>query len=237
MRIRQRFTQMEHKASAAVTTDDPVGEVITTANVESMSDDVTDRSDKQNDSQTEEAGVPNVEESDDDPANTRAQTSRGRRTLRALGRFVVPALALLAVSTAAYLKWQVGLADASVSARAQSIQAATDGTIAMLSYKPDNVENQLHAARDRLTGKFRDAYTSLTNDVVIPGAKQKNISVAATVPAASSMSTTSNHAVVLVFINQTTTIGNDPVTETASSVRVTLDRVNDRWLISDFTPV
>jgi Mce-associated membrane protein len=43
--------------------------------------------------------------------------------------------------------------------------------------------------------------------------------------------------VVLVFVNQTIMIGNDPPTATASTVRVTLDRVQGRWLISQFDPV
>jgi Mce-associated membrane protein len=72
---------------------------------------------------------------------------------------------------------------------------------------------------------------------VIPGAKQKNISAVASVPAAAPVSSTENHAVVLVFVNQTITIGNDPPTSTASSVRVTLDKVAQRWLISQFEPV
>ena len=71
-----------------------------------------------------------------------------------------------------------------------SLQAAKDSTIAMLSYKPDTVEQQLGAARDLLTGDFRDSYTSLTHDVVIPGAKEKQISAVATVPAAASVSAT-----------------------------------------------
>jgi Mce-associated membrane protein len=43
--------------------------------------------------------------------------------------------------------------------------------------------------------------------------------------------------VVLAFVDQTTTIGNDAPTDTASSVRVTLDKVDSRWLISGFDPV
>jgi hypothetical protein len=31
--------------------------------------------------------------------------------------------------------------------------------------------------------------------------------------------------------------GNDPPTDTASSVRVTLDKIGGRWLISAFEPV
>jgi Mce-associated membrane protein len=107
----------------------------------------------------------------------------------------------------------------------------------MLSYKPDTVDKDLNAARDRLTGNFRDAYTQLTHDVVIPGSRQKKISTVANVAAAASLSATQIRAVVLLFIDQTTTIGNDPPTNSASSVRVTLDKVGDRWMVSDFTPV
>ena len=107
----------------------------------------------------------------------------------------------------------------------------------MLSYKPDTVEQQLTAARDRLTGSFRNEYTDLTNNVVIPGAKQKQISAVANVPEAASVSANPGHAVVLVFVDQTVTVGNDVPTDTASSVRVTLDKVGDRWLISQFDPV
>ena len=51
------------------------------------------------------------------------------------------------------------------------------------------------------------------------------------------MSVTANHAVVLLFVNQTVIMGNDIPTNTASSVRVTLDKIHDRWLISAFDPV
>ena len=120
--------------------------------------------------------------------------------------------------------------------RIESVRVATDGTVALLSYKPETVEKDLGAARDRLAGNFKDSYTSLTRDVVIPGSKQKQISAVATVPAAASVSVTENHAVVLVFDNQTVVIGNDAPTDTAT-VRVTLDRIHGRWLISQFDPV
>lgn len=119
----------------------------------------------------------------------------------------------------------------------ESLRAATDGTAALLSYKPDTVDKDLGAARDRLTGEFKDSYTSLTHDVMIPGSKQKHISAVANVPAAASMSASADHAEVLVFVNQTITVGNDPPTDTASSVRVTLDKIGGRWLISAFEPV
>jgi Mce-associated membrane protein len=47
---------------------------------------------------------------------------------------------------------------------------------------------------------------------------------------------TANHAVVLLFVNQTIIMGNDIPTNTASSVRVTLDKIGRRWLISGLDP-
>jgi Mce-associated membrane protein len=159
------------------------------------------------------------------------------RWSRAIVHVVLPALALLLASVAGFLKWQDGSAREAGAARTESVRAATDSTIALLSYKPDTVEKDLDAARGRLTGSFLNAYTSLTHDVVIPGAKQKQISAVATVPAAASTSANENHAVVLLFVNQSVIIGQDAPTSTASSVRVTLDKVGGRWLISQFDPV
>jgi Mce-associated membrane protein len=164
-------------------------------------------------------------------------SARRVRWSRAIVYVVLPALALLLASAAGFLKWQDGSARDAATARTESVRAATDSTIALLSYRPDTVEKDLDAARGRLTGTFLSAYTSLTHDVVIPGAKQKQISAVATVPAAASTSATGNHAVVLLFVNQTVIIGQDAPTNTASSVRVTLDKVGGRWLISQFDPV
>jgi Mce-associated membrane protein len=154
---------------------------------------------------------------------------------------VLPALVLLLAMGAGFLKWmdttaRIDDVTDSKSVAREAMQAAKDSTVALLSYKPDTVEQQLHAARDLLTGDFRDSYTSLTNDVVIPGAKQKQISAVATVPAVASVSADARHAVVLVFVNQTVVVGQDAPTDTASSVQVTMDKIGDRWLISKFEP-
>ncbi|MFZ0716009.1 hypothetical protein [Mycobacterium sp.] len=173
----------------------------------------------------------------DEPDRDEQPTARHIRWPRAIVFVVLPVLALLLASAAGFLKWQDGSAREAGVARTESVRAATDSTIALLSYKPDTVEKDLDAARGRLTGSFLNAYTSLTHDVVIPGAKQKQISAIATVPAAASTSATENRAVALLFVNQTVIIGQDAPTSTASSVRVTLDKVGGRWLISQFDPV
>jgi Mce-associated membrane protein len=73
--------------------------------------------------------------------------------------------------------------------------------------------------------------------VVIPGAREKRISATAQVPAVASVSVTPKHAVALAFVDQTVTIGDGAPSGSASSVRVTLDKIDDRWLISGFDPV
>jgi Mce-associated membrane protein len=189
--------------------------------------------DERIDDEAEEADEADLVDTDEAPADRAARFS----WTRILACSVLPALALFLALGDGYLKWLDGSARASRAAAEQSVKAATDSTIAILSYRPDTVDRELTGAAGRLTGGFRQQYTQLVSDVVAPGAKQQHISAVATVPAAASVSATENHAVVLVFINQTTTIGNDAPTQTTSSVRITLERVHDRWLISQFDPV
>jgi Mce-associated membrane protein len=177
---------------------------------------------------------------DDDRVDHHENPSSAWRRIgwsRLMAYGLLPGLALLLAAAAGFLKWQDISGRDAQGARTASVQAATDGTVALLSYRADTVEKDLDAARGRLTGTFLNAYTSLTHEVVIPGAKQKQISAVATVPAAASISASANHAVVLLFVNQTLIIGRDAPTNTASSVRVILDKVGDHWLISGFDPV
>lgn len=150
---------------------------------------------------------------------------------------VLPASILLLGLAAGVLKWLDGKYGTVETARTAAVQAATDSTVTMLSYEPETVEGDLAAARDRLTGDFKESYISLTEEVVIPGAKEQRISSAASVPAAAVVSATADKAVVLVYINQTTAVGDDPPTNLTSTARVTLDKVEGQWLISEFEPV
>jgi Mce-associated membrane protein len=186
---------------------------------------------------TATTGIEGSETTGPAEADTVAGDTSGRSWLRIVTHAVLPALIVVSALGAGYLKWMDGTADAVDRARVESVQAATDITIAMLSYQPDTVEEDLGAARDRMTGEFRDSYTSLTNDVVIPGAREKRISTVATVPAAASVQASTDHAVVVVFVNQATTVGDDVPTDTASTVRVTLEKVDDQWLMSGFEPI
>lgn len=171
------------------------------------------------------------------PDSRRASATRRVKWKSVLAYGLLPALALIMAVAAGYLKYLDVWSHDSELARIQSVQTATEGTVVMLSYRPDTAEKDLTAAEDRLTGSFRDSYARLIHDVVIPGAKQKQISAVATTPAAAPVFADRKHAVVLIFVNQAITVGNDAPTNTSSVVRVTLDNADGRWLISAFDPI
>ena len=206
---------------------------------ESSLDDPAERDDLADEAEAaDEADLLDLEEGEDEDDVAEAPVERSSRF--SWTRLLVaglPVLALILALGVGYLKWLDGTARESRAAAEQSIRAASDSTIAILSYKPETVDRDLKAAADRLAEPFRQQYTQLVNDVVAPGAKQQHITAVATVPAAASVSATGKHAVVLVFVDQTTTIGNDAPTQSTSSVRVSLEKVDGRWLISQFDPV
>jgi len=186
-----------------------------------------------------DSGVDSAE-SEDSVADTVANTPvslKGDGRMRFFVLRVLPALVLLLGAGAGILQWQDSSHRAVENARVDSVAAARDATVAILSYKADSVEQDLRSATDRLTGTFLDSFTDLINKVVIPGAKEKKITAIAQVSAAASVSATAEHAVALVFVDQTVTIDGGAPSGTASSVRVTLDKADDRWLVSGFDPV
>lgn len=158
-----------------------------------------------------------------------------RRAIIVFG--VMPTVVVSLAAAAGALKWQSASRHDAHDAARESTRVAAEAAVALLSYQPDTVQADLDSAKSNLTGDFLDAYSRLIDELVIPGAREKQISAVATVPAAASTSATSDRAVVLLFVDQTTTVGADAPTSTASTVRVTLDKVDNRWLISQFEPV
>ncbi|WP_232232036.1 hypothetical protein [Mycobacterium triplex] len=176
-----------------------------------------------------------IDEAGRDPGSVRSGRDHPDRRVLAVGVGTFVLVAVLS-GVAAYAKYLDARAAAASRAAVESVQAAKDSTVAMLSYTPDSVEQKLTAASDRLTGTFHDSYASLIHDVVIPGAREKKISAAATAAAAASESASTNHAVVVLFVNQAIVIGTDAPTQTASVVEVTLDKLGNRWLVAGFEP-
>lgn len=169
----------------------------------------------------------------------------GRRVLRWLPRTkLVPVVLIVLLAVAAGLATWVyfqmyrpeQLIDPSVEH--DVVTAASDGTVALLSYAPDTVDKDFATARSHLTGDFLSYYEQFTQEIVAPAAKEKAVHTSAKVMAAAMSELHPDSAVVLVFVDQQTTSKDKPdPSMSASSVRVTLNKVNGAWLISKFDPV
>ncbi len=179
--------------------------------------------------------VSDLEPADSPPA---VVATRHPAVVRAVAYLVLPLIVVAAALGVGFLKWQVdSVAVPSGGAAAGPVAAATEGVVAMLSYRPDRVREDLTAAGERMTGEFRTEYTTLIDDVVAPGAEEQRISAVAAVPAAALVSADGDRARVLVYIDQTTTVGAEPPTDTRSSAHVEMERVGNTWLIAGFEPV
>ena len=159
---------------------------------------------------------------------------KGVNWSRVLVYGLLPALLMLLAVAAGLLKWKDSSVRNTDLARSQSVVAARDSAVALLSFRFDTVDRDVAAARERLTGEFRDIYTQRTQEELIPNAKERHVSATAIVPGGASESATHNHAVVLLFVNQIIKIGDAAPANATSSVRVTLDKIGERWLVSGF---
>ena len=119
-----------------------------------------------------------------------------------------------------------------------ALSAASDGTVAVLSYSPDTVDRDFSSAKSHLTGDFLKYYEQFTQQIVGPAAKQKGVKTTAVVlRAAVSGEFHPDSAVVLLFVNQTTQSKDRPEpTMTSSSVLATMTKTDGAWLISSFNP-
>jgi Mce-associated membrane protein len=124
------------------------------------------------------------------------------------------------------------------SDRQAATQAASSGTVKVLSYSPDTLDQDFAAASAMLTGDFLKHYREFTSQVVGPTARQKRLTTTATVSHSGVESLSTDAASILVFVNQTTTSAEQPTpTTSASAVSVGLAKVNGTWLINNFNPL
>lgn len=98
-----------------------------------------------------------------------------------------------------------------------AVAAASDGTIALLSYSPDTLDQDFATARSHLAGDFLSYYDQFTQQIVAPAAKQKSLKTTAKVVRAAVSELHPDSAVVLVFVDQSTTSKDSPNPSMAAS--------------------
>ncbi len=67
--------------------------------------------------------------------------------------------------------------DATVAATAK--KAAEDGTVAVLSYSPESLTDDIATAKSHLTGDFLNYYTHFTDQIFAAAAQQQQVSTTA----------------------------------------------------------
>ncbi len=194
---------------------------------------------------------PTLAESEDELTAEESEESPPEQKSGAVARFLRSArrkwaailLALLLAASAALAAWlyvfQFRADQQTDSAAAKvAITAASEGTVALLSYAPESLDKDFATAKSHLTGDFLTYYTKFTDQIVAPAAKQKAVKTNAVVTRAAVSELRPDSANVLLFVNQSTTSKENPDGSfVASSVKVGMKKVDGTWLISTFDPV
>jgi Mce-associated membrane protein len=126
--------------------------------------------------------------------------------------------------------------NATVAATAK--KAAEDGTVAVLSYSPENLSNDIATAKSYLTGDFLDYYTHFTDQIFAAAAQQQQVTTTASVERAAVSDLHPDSAVVLLFVDKESSSKDKPAPQTKpTTVRATMRKVNESWLIAQFEPL
>lgn len=118
------------------------------------------------------------------------------------------------------------------------VDEASSATVALLSYSPETLDRDMERAQSLMTGEFLTYYGKFTTDVVAPAVRDKGIKASAQVMNSAVMEMQPDNAKVLVFLNQETISRDRPEPSlVASSVVVSVTKVDGKWLISALDPV
>jgi len=209
--------------------------------------DVTDADDSDAEKVTDEA-VDEATQDDDAATETETQPEQRAGIVRQVARgararvgvILLVAALVASAGVAVWLYFEQYRPDRATSPAAAivALDAAKNGTVALLSYSPESLDKDFAAAKSHLTGDFLSYYTQFTEQIVTPAAKQKSVKTTAAVMRAAVSELHPDSAVVLVFINQNTVSKENPDGSfAASAVKVGLKKINDTWLIGSFDPV
>ena len=190
--------------------------------------------------------APGVEEPSQRPTLTAPSLQDVRSFVQQRLTLVLAALVLVAAAGVGVSWWRAEQGTSEVApngslvgddARTQVLVAATDLTKRTLSYDHKTLANNMEVARARMTPSFRKEYDATMKQV--RANTEKNKIVLEAVPVSSAIIKATEHrATVLVFVNQTTTVGtgkNRNQQLTRSTLVITLTRGGGDWAMHKLT--
>lgn len=171
-------------------------------------------------------------EFEDDDEDDEEETEPDRTRLRQV--LVVLALAALVLAGSVfYLLNQVNEARAADEAGDAAVSAAKSDAQEILSYDYRSLDSNFQQGLAATTGGFRTQYQQTTSQLVRPQATQQKVIVQAAVMNAGLITSTDDNAVVLLFVDRVTTkAGQSKPTFNQDRVRMTMTKVNGKWLCS-----
>ncbi|ALE74778.1 MULTISPECIES: hypothetical protein [unclassified Pseudonocardia] len=125
------------------------------------------------------------------------------------------------------------------SARNEARAVAEEVVPRLLSYDHRSIADEIDERTQQVGGRFRDDYTSLVRDIVIPASDRDQLVTQTSTAAVGTTEVSSPGQVqLMMFLNQTSTrAGQDQPTLSGSRVRVTMEQDGDHWLVSALDPV
>jgi Mce-associated membrane protein len=119
-------------------------------------------------------------------------------------------------------------------ARIDASNVAKKSVVRLMSYNWHTVDRQVELSQDMITGQFKTDYTDLVRNVIQPQAKDKQAAVQAAILKSSVVSSSPSRVTLLVDLAQDAQKLSDPGgTQTETTLRVVLDKVDGQWLVSD----
>ena len=156
-----------------------------------------------------------------------------RSALRSTPILALVLTTVLMAVAAGFVWFKVHQHDATESARRAALEASRDASRVLFSYDYRELDKDFAAGKAVTTGAFRNQYADTTAKVVTPVATQKKAVVKAEVVSAGVVRASESTVVTVVFVNQVTTssLQAGPKVD-LSRVRMTLQHVGGRWLVS-----
>lgn len=168
------------------------------------------------------------EEDDEDLEAVEPDLTRVRQVLG-----ILALVALILSGAVFYLLIQVKDAQAADEAGDVAVSMAGNDAEHILSYDYRTLDNNFQQARALTTGGFRTQYQQTTSQLVRPQALKEKAIVQASTRDAGLISASDDNAVVLVFVDRITTkAGQNKPTFNQDRVRMTMTKVNGKWLVS-----
>lgn len=170
-----------------------------------------------------------IEPAQDQHDKTTDSSPSWRKRLRRAG---LPVVLVVALGACGFLGWKIWQTQQLAQAGQQAQQAAIAYAQALTSVDSNNVDQNFRQVLDGATGEFKDMYTQ--SSVQLRQLLIDNKATAHGVVVDSAVqSCSADRAVVLMFIDQTVTNSQlpDPRMD-RSRIKMTMEKVNGRWLAS-----